>query len=645
MYQYSQRRRNPEPKILGTRGFALGLNELTHPSTIRKNELAECFDAVFTQNGVVKKREGSKNLGSARSGDNSIIGLKAVYGISGVDYLLRIGNGGILQKYEEALDQWVDVTGSPTFTNKRTYILQAFGNVYFLNEGMTIRRWNGISWIQYNVLSNPSVAPTCEKQGTGTGPRTYYYKYVWFNEVGHTAASPAGSVANMPSQLDNNTWIKVTVPAAPSGATNVGIFRGLEPGAEFYLDSMPAAQTEYFDKGQKVVDRTYLFPTTNTTSGYRLKFATVFKDTLVGISVEEGDDTIVFSGAGKDFGNFGNFEGGGGFYMWRKGEGSKIVALHPFKEQLYVFKTDKIGVFDFVATSTGDAIVKDVNLAVGAVSQDAIHSAGNDMRGWGQFGAFSMGNEPNFADVIRTKVLSARIQRTVDLITYADIGKVASVYYKNLSIWALPTGPKETGNNIMAVYDERYAAWSVWKGMKASCFTKFIDKNNIEKLFYGDNKSGNVVEMFQGYNDNGNAIDFRITTKQFDADVPFKYKTFSRIYLLFGNISGRGTKISLVYDGLPTNISYDIFGVVSHQGFGINQWGTTQFGRTTIDRKREASGLVVKYADLGMKDLFSVQLMLQNAGTDDQVEFMGVFFEYSFSDRPLSTAKRLQRSS
>lgn len=641
--QYPKRRQNPTNKTLGSRNFSLGLNELTHPSAIKDNELAECINSVFAQNGVIKKRMGSLTIDEAH--DNVVVdGLQGVYDIGGNDYVLRIGDTGIAHKYDPVTGVFSSIAGSPTFsTGVRTYILQGYGYVYFLNELDVLRKWDGTSWTTFTTLANPTTAPTLAKQGSGVGARTYYYKYVYYNEIGNTLASNSANVASMPNSLDSSTWIKLTMPgAAPAGVVEVGIFRGTTAGQERYLDKIPAAQTEYNDQGQSTPDETFSVPDSNTTSGYHFKFATVFKDTIIGITTEFGDDTLVFSGGLDQFDNFG-LSAGGGFFSWRKGDGADIVSIQPYKEQLYVFKTNKTGVFDF-STTSGAATMRDLNLAVGAVGQDAIHPAGNDLRGWSVEGAFSMGNEPNFADVVRTHVLSARIQNTNDAITKTDMSKIVSIYYKNLSIWALPTGDEGDGNTIMAVYDERYVAWSIWKGMKARCFTRFIDNKKVEHLYYGDQITGNMIEMLVGYSDNGVAIDWRISTKQFDGGVSYKFKTFSMVYFIFGLVSGIATNILLTGNGSRSLGSYPLVVSVPQEGFGVDEFGTVQWGMSTDSAVAASTGVTIRYADLGSQDLFNIQAQLSNNGIRDQIEFMGVFFEYSLSDQPLPSTNKLQKA-
>lgn len=721
--EYGKRRSNPTIKVQGSRGFPLGLNELTHPSAIKNNELAECKNAIFDQNGVIKKRQGSKIIGTTRDVSNSKInGLQGLYKIGDVNFLLRIADDGIAQKFDETTETWIDIAGSPTFSNVRTYILQGYGYVYFMNSTDVMKKWDGTTWTTYTTITNPVTAPTLAKvssgvvtmvnvanggsgyavgniltpaggdgvarfvvasvtgnvvtavtisnggsgyglangvattvspsggsnctvnltQVKGVGPRTYSYKYMYFNDIGYTMLSSGATVTAMPNTLDNDTYVTVTIPnAAPAGAVNVGIFRGDVAGEEEYLTKLPATDLVYYDKGQDVPDNTFLIPTANSTSGYHFKLATIFKEGIVGITTEYGDDTIVFSGGAEAFDVFGKAEGGG-MLPWRKGDGSAVTCLKPFKEELYVFKTNKIGAFKF-DTTNGIAIVRDINLAIGSVSQDAVHEAGNDLRGYAYDGAFSLGNEPNFADVIRSKLLSPRVQKTVDSITRQDITGIVSTYFKNLSMWSIPMASVGDGNTAILVYDERYAAWSLWTGIKAACFTKFIDIDKQEHLYYGSAQNGNIYEMFTGTNDGGAEISFRIATKQFDMGVPYKYKTYDRAYLLFGLVSGADTRITMMSDTNDLVGTYPLYVNSDSVGFGTDEWGTMAFGETGTVTTDVQAGLIIRFIDLSSKDFFNIQTIIENNGLNDQLEIMGIFFEYAESERPLASSMRLTK--
>lgn len=639
MRKYPSRRKDPPLKTKGTRGFSYGLNQLTHPSTIRNDELSEALNVLYSQNGVLSKRPGSADLGEARGTSTKINALGSAYSIDGKDYFLRISDDGILQYYDFANSAWTDVAGSPTFTDTKSTILQAYGYVYILNPTDTMVKWNGSTFQTFTALANPTTAPTLSKTGSGTGPTTFYYRYVWYNEVGNTLASSSDNLTNMPEELDASTYVTVTVPAAPAGAVRTGIFRGTISGEEIYLSSIPAAQTTYNDKFFDEPDPLYGVPSANTTGGFHFKFATVYNDSLIGVTTELGDHTLAFSAGGDKFDSFGIADGGG-YYAWRKDDGDPMSGVHAFQDELYVFKGRKIGAFTFDANGGS---VRDINLALGAVSHLSIHAAGNDLRFWSRQGAYSLGNEPNFADIIRTKILSARAETLVASLTASQLSNISGIYYKDHSLWGIPTGTDGDGINSCIAYNEKYAAWSEWFGLTPGVWCKFIDTNNNERLFFGDSQSGNVVECWTGTTDRGEAITFRVATKQFDMGAPHRYKTFYQSYFIFGSVTGISTRVTLVEDGERTQVPMPLYANVGDVGFGVDEWGTIAFGESSGEYVGDVTGMIIRYADVN-KDLLSLQAIVTNNGLNDRIEFMGIFFDYSESAQPLPSTMRLTRS-
>lgn len=639
--KYPTRRKDPPLKITGTRGFSRGWNTLTHPSTIRNDELAEAQNVLYSQNGVLSKRPGSINIGSARGASTIINALSGVYSIGNpaTNYLLRISDDGILQKYSFDSDTWIDIAGSPTFSNVESTILQAYGHAYILNKSDAMVKWDGSSFFTFTALANPTTAPTLAKTGSATGNRSYYYRYVWYNDVGNTIYSDSAHLDNLPDELDASTYVTLTLPAAPAGAKKVGIFRGRLDTEEVFYDEIPATQTTYTDKGTGEEDPLYGIPTSNTTGGFHFKFADVYRNTLIGITTEMGDHTLVFSAGGDKFDSFGRADGGG-YYSWRRDDGDPITAVHSFQEKLYVFKHRKIGAFAF--DENGGAVT-DINLAVGAVSHRSVHAAGNDLRFWSRDGAMSLGNEPNFANIIRTRILSARADKLVQSLTAAEFEKISGVYYKNLSLWGIPTGGADKGITSTIIYDERYVAWSEWLGLTPNIWCIYVNEDNEEKLYYGDAQSGHVVECWSGTHDRGQPIVWRVATKQFDMDKPFQYKTFSTAYFIFGNVAGTETRITLVEDGVRSQVPLALYADQGNQGFGVDQWGTMEFGDTSGEFTGETSGLLVRYLDLGNIDRLSMQAVFQNAGLSDNIELMGVYFAYSESSAPLPGSYQLKR--
>jgi hypothetical protein len=642
---YGKRRSNPEVKTKGSRGFAKGLNQISSPTAIKDNELAEAQNVNYIENGVVEKRPGSINLGSVRGSSTKIYSLKGVYGIGGADYFIRISDDGIAQRYSFGSSTWVDIAGSPTFSVVRTTILQAYSSVYFLNPDDTMVKWDGTTWTTFTALANPSVDPTIAKTGSATGTTTWYYKYLWENEVGHTGSSNSDSLGSMPDELDSSTYITVTLPAAPSGTIRTSIYRGTIDGEEIFLTSIPASQTTFDDKGFFEPDPLYAAPTDNTTAGLQFKFAEVYNDTLIGVAtnlfsdLSANDYYLAFSAGGDKFDSFGRADGGG-YYGWRVGDGDPINGLHSFQSKLYTFKRQKVGAFTF---DESGGSVQDINLAVGAVSHNSIHAAGNDLRFWSNEGAMSLGNEPNFADIIRTKVLSAKADRTVQAMTAKDFPNISGVYYKGVSLWGIPLGEPDEGITSTLAYFEKYVAWSEWVGLTPNIWSKFIDEDNVENIYYGDAKSGNVVQCWQGTHDRGSAIVYRVATKQWDLDVPFRYKAVGRAYLIFNSVTGTNTDVTVVEDGERSTINAPVYGNTGEQGFGIDMWGDVEFGDSSGEYSGDTTGLLIRYIDIE-KDVLSIQIIVQNDGITDQIALAGVYFDYSLSDADLPSEWGLRRT-
>jgi hypothetical protein len=649
MRRYSTRRKNPPSKQMGTgnAGFSGALQTLSHPSAIKPNELVEARNVRYKANGVLHKREGYQAIGSPTG--ERVVSLKAIYNIDGNDYLIRISDTGVAEYYNFTNSVWTILPGSPTFSNVYTNIIQAYGNVYFLNPVDPMRKWDGTSWSIWTPLADPTTPPTLAKTGSGDDNIRQYYRYVWYNNTGNTFASTAAYIDDLPFTLDASTYVTVTLPAAPVDTVWTAIFRGTIAGEEVYLEKIPANQTVYLDKGYIAPDDTLSVPRANTTAGFHFKFADVYRNTLIGVTTELGDDTLVGSGGGDKIDSFGRSDGGF-YYDWNRDSGDIISGVKTFtlsnEDGLYVFKRSRIGVFQF--DSAGGA-VRDINVGMGAVSHTSIHPAGNDLRAWGDEGAVSVRNEPNFANIIRTKILSIKADSIVKSVTQTEIENVSGHFFDNLTFYGLPTGADGTGNTTCLVYDDEFAGWSEWRGMRPQVFTTFIRTkdnggDNKPTLYFGDSASGNVMKMFSGKTDNGDPVVFRITTKQFDDDRPYAYKKYKKIIYIFGNVTGSGTVLRILEDGVRSQLPAIVQAVTGHTGFGQDRWHQQRWGESSGTYEADTSGLIIKYADLFNKDLFSIQTTIENSGLLDDLSIIGVYIIFTDSARPLPSSAKLRRA-
>lgn len=677
MYAKKARRKNPPIKRAGSRGFPEGLNTLAHPSALKNSELSELINGVYSQYGTISKRKGSTIIGEEATNSTHIMQLAATYNVAGASRLIRISDNGIPEEFNFTSRTWDALTadepdgyagsnpafnsGVPTFdTTSITWIVQVGSRLYFANQVNELVWLDDDGWHVYTQLADPSTKPTVAKTGSGTGTTRHFYQYVWYNEAGGTLASaPAdadvdaegeGWFGDMPQVLDADTYLTLTLPSAPAGTTQVGIFKSNRQGEAFFLDSVDPSQTTYVDKGEIATDTFYGVPDANTTGGYHFKLLDAYRGSLVGVTTELGEDTLVWSGALDKFGSFA-LPDGAGFFPYRKGEGTTINAIKTHvasnEDALFVFKDNVFGKFQFLTSGSdeiiGEGRIQDVNISVGSLSPFSPHVAGNNLRFWSRDGAATVGNEANYGTILRYSVLSLRADAIVQRITAANLDQVCGVFYKSLSLFGISTDVAGTGNNSVLAFDERYNAWSLWTGLYPKVWAKYVNPSDkIERLYYGSSRSGNVLQMFEGRTDAGEPITLSVTTKQYDMDLPDQFKRYDKATLVFGNLFGSSTSVGVIrsdHKGVTNDPRLKISSDPVLSGFGNDEWGNQEIGMMTTDEG--GSSVNIRYINLNQKDLFWVKLNLQNNGIEDELDLIGIFLYYSESSRPLTFEMKL----
>lgn len=685
MFVKKARRKNPPIQRAGSAGFPEGLNTLAHPSTLKDTELAELINGVYSQYGTISKRQGTKIVGQEADDDaTQIMQLAASYNVAGASRLIRISDNGKPEVYNFGTDNWdlltatapdgyagtnpEFVSGTPIFdTTSITWIVQTGSRLYFANAVNDLIWLDDDGWHIYTAIADPSVMPTVAKTGSATGTTKWFYQYVWYNEAGGTLASApadAGSDAegtgwrgSMPQTLNDDTYLTLTLPAAPAGTTRVGIFRSNRQGEAFYVTDVDPGTTTWVDKGETGSDTFYGVPDSNTTGGYHFTLLDTYRGSLVGVTVELGADTLVWSGASDKFGSFA-LPDGAGFFPYRKGDGTTINAIKTHvasnEDALFVWKDNVFGKFQFLAIDgefAGEGRIQDVNISVGSISPLSPHVAGNNLRFWSRDGAATVGNEANYGTILRYSVLSLRADAIVQRVTAANLNRVCGIFYKSLSLFGISTDSAGMGNNAILAYDERYNAWSMWTGIYPKVFAKYVNPTDkIERLYYGSSKDANVLQMFEGKTDyrgssgSGDRITMSLTTKQYDMKLPDQFKRFDRATLVFGALTGNATTVGVIradHRGVRSDPRLRIAQESILSGFGSDEWGNQEFGM--MMEEEAGSSVNIRYINLRQKDLFWVKLNIQNDGVEDEIDIIGIYLYFSRSNRPLTFDMKLRQ--
>ena len=691
-------RQNPPISRLGSNGFSDGWNSLPNASALKDTELAELLNGIYSQYGSISKRQGTQIIGTRMSSATKILNQKMFYkiGTDEVDFFVRVNDLGKVESYNFATDAWSLLTGTPpagyvgthptfssnspvfdtgAFINMVQYKIGGKNCIYFADPIDNIVIFDGVNWKVFTEITDPSTRPTVVKTGSGTGTRTFFYRYADLNEFGTTLASPAndggqstgqGFYDSMP-EISSSTYLTLTLPAAATGTTRRAIYRGDVAGDEFFLDSIDADVNTYVDQKTDADQGTaFGVPADNDTLGYHFYLLDVHQGKLVGTTVEFGKEVLLSSaGLGainltspdvQDIASSFSLADGADLDDYGSGDGQTINALKAFSvansDGLAVFKDHHVGLVG--VDSKGGMLIQNVNVIRGTMSPLSPHVAGDNIRFWSQEGVASLGHEANFGTILRYSVMSLKADSVVGQVTPANFGMICSDYINNLSLFGISTGPAGSGNNSILVFDERYNTWSNWTGLHPAVFSKAINPTTkIEEMYFGVSDAitaygGNSVRMFTGKTDyasgtgSGNAITLSITTKQYDAKFPDKFKKYDRAVLVFGGLSGNGTTVQAIAmgeNGIEQYPRYRISTDPVFSGFGNDEWGNQEIGMMKVDNQGET--LLLRYINLRQKDLFWTKLNLQNDGIADEITLIGCYFYYTGSERELPSRSRL----
>jgi len=218
-------------------------------------------------------------------------------------------------------------------------------------------------------------------------------------------------------------------------------------------------------------------------------------------------------------------------------DGDKITGLAKFNNVLIVFKNRSIWQVT-IDPSSGSLSATAIITYLGAVSHRSIDNIDNDVFYLSSLGWFTLGYQESFYNIIRTNELSQRIHPLIQTINPTNLPRVSSIYYPYRFYSSFASGGSTT-NNLTAVYDKRYDAWSKLNYITAESFTVFYDSTNTQHLLYADDTSANVWEISESaYNNNGVAIDAYWQSKAFDGGQPELYKRWIDITVYFRQLTG-----------------------------------------------------------------------------------------------------------
>lgn len=607
-----------------------GLNTLLRQTEIKDNELAQADNLKLVGKGVPTKREGSANYfltaPSVATGSQRVRGLKGVLfasGTSGVNELLALSDWGMLVKKNGA--SYSVIPGASWVSGYNADMVQVYNKVYVTNGVDTLKKYDGATIYGFTQISKPTGVQVTNISGV-SGTFTRSFRISAFNNVGETIASDSALIVNTPQDLTDTTLrITWTTSSPASSVAGYGIY-GFDQGDERLITSVDPSTLRYDYSG--VPDPSELvFPQlADTTSGPIAKYIISHKDKLVMGHLSGFESRIAWSGGGANVDKF-NWQFGGGYIDIDKDAGDKIKGLVEFQDAIIVFKERSI--WSVTLALTDGIVVPTVKMimrGVGCVSHRTIRYVENDVFFLSRRGVYTLGNEPNFLNVLRTNEVSARVRPVFETLTAAQLEQACAVYSGNKYRLAYPSTTANK-NTKEIIYDRERLAWMGPNTYPATpaIYENYYDESNMEQLVWGD-ADDNFVTNFStaNSNDKGVKIQTRLLTKKTAFTNPFRFKQVKNLYSNWRNVAGTPfvNIILETRDGAVGSAqSFSISASSSGVGWGFDKWGTFRWGDTSGAGNSAASNDLAKRTRIH-KIGRTVQVEVTTTGNNDTYELL-----------------------
>lgn len=641
--------------------FKGGLNTIFRPTELKDGELAQADNLMLVGEGVPTGRWGSEKFFLA--GETGRVRLLDAFYVPGgaasnasTNTLLAITDNGFLHKKSGA--SYTRITGASFASGQVYQSVQLANNTYIAAASLPFVRFDGSALIPYVGLSIPTNV-SLARLSTASGFTTYSYLITSVSRTGETLSSVAKSLTSLPLDL-TETSIRVTwdtVSAASGVLQGYNIYRGF-PGDETYIATAGPTDTQYIDVGLNQ-SNTVFPPTTDTTVGPRAKYILKFDDRVVLAGVAGDPSRIYISGRYPYHDRFSAADGGA-YILVGPDDGDEITGLGiagnqgmssggsaPPASAILVFKRNSVHRVVLGTVAIGNYLVLDPSAQLltessGCSAGDTIKAVENDTFYFGNKGLYTVGQEPNFLNQIRTNELSARIRPYIRDLSDTDFKEACAGYLDNKYILSFPT-KKET-----MIYDrERAAFMGPWKTpWGITKWLKYTDTDGSEKWLAGTTgDDGPYVREFSAayISDSGTAINKILRTKKEDIGDWGIMKVLKLFYVLFRNVRG-SVEINLRIEERTGNVvttkSFSLTSQLGTGGWGSDQYGTRQWGTTEATVVLTGDELV-RWAQI-YKQARVVQVEVTSTAANANWEFLGVKFTgQSLGEQSLPASTRV----
>lgn len=566
--------------IVEWNNFKKGLNLLLRPTELGRDELAQADNIMLTGSGVPTGRWGSDTYFSVNA-TGSIRGIGTHKNTSsGLNEIFALTDEGYLAKKNGTSSTRINGQSYPSGSIIRAE--QLGGITYVVSKDRPMATYTGATLAIFATLSPPTGVRVTNFSGA-SGTSTYSWRITTLSTSGgQTTGTTSVTLPNLPQSLAD-TECRVFWTLATGSVSGYQIYRGI-PSDETFLAAVGPSISSYVDRGEPSSE-TILPPLTNTTGGVQSQFITKFRDRLLAVDANDRNKLLI-SGRYPNQGSFNYYDGGGYIYIDPdSGEDITGIAVQPGSDKIIVYKDSSHYAVELSTVTVGNFLLLDptyqpISTAIGASSQDTIHTVENDTFYFGRKGLYVTGYEPNFLNIIRTNEISAKMRPYLNLLNDNDYTSACAFYVDKKYILSFPRRKE------CIVYDRERGAWTgPWKTpFGISKMLKYTDSTGTEKWVIGSYNDNTIYTFETSLNtDSGTAITKTVRTNKETFNAWSLLKIIKLFYVLLRGIKGQVNVniLAQLRDGTTTSIkSFTIEGsaVSGSIGWGSDMWGNAQWG-------------------------------------------------------------------
>lgn len=625
--------------------FARGLNSLFAANKIRPDELSRADNIVLVGQGAPVRRWGTATYGNTDSASVHTL-LSAHYDSDGTSSLVKISNG-LFRKLNTSTLNW-DIVSGGSFASTQRARTTLLNDVQYVSNGVdALTKYDGLGLTRFTSISKPTGLAVARGASLVSGSTRLSYRITAINDIGETDATTSVTVDvdrrreewNFDVTSPNSNYSVNLTWTASASATGYNIY-GVDETTETFLDRVNGGTTvAYRDYGLKIPSSLITYPVANTTDAPKGDLIDNYKSAII-IAGDTSNPSRLYYSAGVDRPDDFSWGAGGGFIdISKNSDDGVIVGIKKFQNSLIIFKEKSIWRFEF--TDSEIPTLQNINTELGAISQESIKNVENDLFFGGRkvgsgAGIYSLGNEPNFTDKIRTNELSARVKPELDGLLVRNYTKAEAFYVDNKFIFSFVDG-SGTANNSAIVYDRERAGWTRWNDICLSHGLIYFDTTGDQTILFVDETDNRVSRLDKGYtSDKGVPIEWAFATKEEDLKDPFQVKRFKWVSINVNNAVGNNT-VRVYTDSVMTDFNLSLSTNFNQTAFGAWQFGSGRFGRIKTTNLEIADILLSKHFPLHRlgetSSAKTIKFEFLGSGLSSTLTLLDLFFQYKMRSK------------